>query len=162
MAKNYSRLQNYIQRLRKRNKREEKQIEEEIQELKKDQRRNPENKNADRTRLTRLYGIKNLETKMDQLIKELNNGYNIAENLHKKASRLGWTSAGRMKRKPNEEIKPNDDQKTRRRKEKLFKRRSKYANEAYKKWYRQYQKNIIIEKQIAEIEKRINYLKNKI
>ena len=162
MAKKYSHLQNYIQRLRKRNKKEEKQIQQEIKELQKDQRKNPENRSADKTRLTRLYGIKNLEIKMDSLIKELNNGYNIAEDLHKRASRLGWTSVGRVKRKPNEEIKPEDNQRTRREKEKLFQRRAKDANKAYKTWYRQYQKNIMIEKQISEIENRINYLKNKI
>lgn len=161
MAQGYSRVQRYLQDLRKSNKRDEKEIENEIKEIKRDLRKNPENRGADKTRLARLYGIKNLEIKMDSHIKELNSGYLLAEDLHKRATKLGWNSAG-MKRKSHEEIKAEDNTKTRRKKERLFQRRVKDAREAYKKWYRQHQKNLRLQKEITEIKNRIDYLKNKI
>lgn len=92
--------------------------------------------------LARKIGIRNLNEAISKANNEMQKGYKIAANLHHEATRLGWTKAG---------FKPG-----------ISKEQVKAAREAYRTWYRQYSRNIQLEKYIKECEARIQHLQNEI
>jgi len=98
--------------------------------------------------LARKIGIDKLEKEFQRLSEEHQEGIQNAGELHSTATRLGWTKAG---------IKPRAGEN-----EKEHKRRAKEASDAYKKWYRQYSRNIQIEKKIKEIQERISHLQERL
>ncbi len=99
--------------------------------------------------LARKLGIKKLQKEYLDLTKEYEKGLITAKELHKKATKLGWTSASRKGPRQGES-------------DSAFNTRTKQANETYKEWYRQYNRNIQIQKQSKELKDRIEHLQKRI
>ncbi len=106
------------------------------------------NSSNDKLNLARNIGIKNLTKEYNDLASKLRNGFSKAQDLHKEATRLGWTKAGV---KPRKGENPGETQK-----------RAALASDAYKSWYRQYSQNIQDEKRLKEIGIRIDHLKKQL
>ncbi|MBR9702090.1 hypothetical protein GOV13_04155 [Candidatus Pacearchaeota archaeon] len=98
--------------------------------------------------LARKIGIRNLNKKLDIKSKEYAEGLEIAKNIHKKATRLGWSKAGISPRKGED---PSE-----------HKKRARKASDTYKSWYRQYSKNVRLQKEIQNIKQKIEHLKKRI
>lgn len=98
--------------------------------------------------LTRKLGIDKLENELQKLSQEYQIGLQTALGLNKKATSLGWTKAGST---PRAGETPEQT-----------KRRAREASDMYKKWYRQYSRNIQLEKQIRKIQERIAHLQKRL
>ncbi len=103
---------------------------------------------VNRMDLARKLGIPKLQKEETKLSQEYQIGLQTALGLNKKATSLGWTKAGS---KPRAGETPEQT-----------KRRAKEANDTYKMWYRQYSRNIQLEKQIRKIQERIAHLKKRL
>lgn len=93
--------------------------------------------------LARKIGINNLTNRLESLQKELESGVENAKILHSDATRKDWN-------------KPILDNGTGKYVE------NKKGREAYKEWYRQFNRNTNIQKEIREIKDRIDHLKKQI
>ena len=105
-------------------------------------------KKINKLNLTRKIGIKNLQKEINKLNTELQEGYVKATNLNRIAQKLGWTKAG---------VNPKQGESPKQTKE-----RANKASKAYREWHGQFSRNILIQKQIKETQKRIDHLQNQI
>ncbi|HEA46338.1 MAG TPA: hypothetical protein ENH99_00995 [Candidatus Pacearchaeota archaeon] len=103
---------------------------------------------VNRIDLARKLGIPRLQKEETKLSQEYQIGLQTALGLNKKATSLGWTKAGST---PRAGETPEQT-----------KRRAREASDMYKKWYRQYSRNIQLEKQIRKIQERIAHLKKRL
>jgi len=97
--------------------------------------------------LARKIGVRNLYNEYSKLEEEYNKGIENAKKLHAEATRLGW----------NTQFKPRKGESP-----EQTRARESSGREAYKTWYRQYQRLEAIRNNMAEIQKRIEYLKKQI
>lgn len=103
---------------------------------------------VNRMDLARKLGIPRLQKEEIKLSQEYQMGLQNALGLNKKATSLGWTKAGST---PRAGETPEQT-----------KRRAREASDMYKKWYRQYSRNIQLEKQIRKIQERIAHLQKRL
>ena len=103
---------------------------------------------VNRMDLARKLGIPKLQKEETKLSQEYQIGLQTALGLNKKATSLGWTKAGST---PRAGETPEQT-----------KRRAREASDTYKKWYRQYSRNIQLEKQIRKIQERLAHLKKRL